>query len=45
MNSNAQKLKPVTKVESVIIDYNDSKVKAKKLTVHCEILMGIDTAW
>ena len=45
MNVNAQKLKPVAKVESVIIDYNDSKVKAKKLTVHSEILMGIDTAW
>jgi hypothetical protein len=45
MNSNAQKLKPVTKVDSVIIDYNDSKVKAKKLTVHSEISIGIDTAW
>ena len=45
MNSNAQKLKPVTKVESVIIDYNDSKVKANKLTVHSEIPMGIDAAW
>jgi hypothetical protein len=45
MNVNAQKIKPVAKVESVIIDYNGSKVKAKKLTVHCEIPMGIDTAW
>ena len=45
MNSNAQKLKPVTKVESVIIDYNNSKVKAKKLTVHSEIPMGIERAW
>jgi hypothetical protein len=45
MNSNAQKLKPVTKVESVIIDYNDSKVKANKLTVYSEIPMGIDAAW
>jgi hypothetical protein len=45
MNSNAQKLKPVTKVESVIIDYNDSKVKANKLTVHSEIPMGIERAW
>jgi hypothetical protein len=45
MNANAQKLKPVTKVESVIIDYNDSKVKAKKLTAHSEIPMGIESAW
>jgi len=45
MNSNAQKLKPVTKVESVIIDYNDSKVKANKLTVYSEIPMGIERAW
>ena len=45
MNVNAQKMKPVAKVESVIIDYNGSKVKAKKLTVHSEIPMGIDTAW
>ena len=45
MNINAQKLKPVAKVESVIIDYNASKVKAKKLTVHSEIPLGIDTAW
>ena len=45
MNVNAQKMKPVAKVESVIIDYKGSKVKAKKLTVYCEIAMGIDTAW
>jgi len=45
MNSNAQKLKLVTKVESVIIDYNDIKVKANKLTVHSEIPMGIEHAW
>jgi hypothetical protein len=45
MNSNAQKLKPVTKVESVIIDYNDSKVKANKLTVHSEIPMSIERTW
>ena len=45
MNVSAQKLKPVAKVESVIIDYNDSKVKAKKLIVHSEIPIGIDTAW
>ena len=45
MNSNAQKLKLVTKVESVIIDYNDSKVKAKKLIVHSEIPMEIENAW
>ena len=45
MNVNAQKLKPVAKVEPIIIDYNGSKVKAKKLTVHSEIPIGIDTAW
>jgi hypothetical protein len=45
MNSNAQKLKQVTKVESVIIDYNGTKVKAKKLTVHSEIPIGIERAW
>ena len=38
-------MKPVTKVESVIIDYNDSKVKANKLTVHSEIPMSIESAW
>jgi hypothetical protein len=45
MNVKAQKLKPVAKVESVIIDYNGRKVKAKKLTVHSEIPMRIDAAW
>ncbi len=45
MNVTAQKLKPVAKVETVIIDYNGSKVNAKKLTIHSEIPMGIDTAW
>jgi hypothetical protein len=38
-------LKPVAQVESVIIDYSGRKVKAKKLTVHSEIPMEIDTAW
>jgi hypothetical protein len=38
-------LKPVAQVESIVIDYNGSKVKAKKLTVHTEIPMGIDSAW
>jgi hypothetical protein len=45
MNVNAQKLKPVAKVEPVIIDYNGSKVRANKLIVHSEISMGIDAAW
>ena len=45
MNVNAQKLNPVANVEPVIIDYNGSKVKANKLTVHTEIPMRIDTAW
>ena len=35
----------VAKVEPVIIDYNGSKVRANKLTVHSEIAMRIDTAW
>jgi hypothetical protein len=45
MNLNAQKINQVAKVEPIIIDYNGSKVKAKKLTVHSEIPIGIDTAW
>ena len=36
---------PVAKVEPIIIDYNGSKVNAKKLTVRSEIPMGIDIAW
>jgi hypothetical protein len=35
----------LTTVEPVILEYNGSKVKAKKLTVHSEIPMGIDAAW
>jgi hypothetical protein len=42
---NAQKLHPSTSVESVLIDYNGKRVKAKKLTVHSAIPMAIDTAW
>jgi hypothetical protein len=38
-------MNPVTKVDPVIIEYNGNKVKAKKLTVHSEIPMGIDAAW
>jgi hypothetical protein len=45
MNANSQKLNPVTKVESFFIEYNGSKVKAKKLTIHSEISVGIDSAW
>jgi len=45
MNVNAQKLKPVAKVETVNIDYNGRKVKARKLTVYTEIPIRIDTAW
>lgn len=45
MNGNAQELNPVAKVESILIDYNGSKVKAKKLTVHSKIPISIDTAW
>lgn len=45
MNLNAQKINQVAKVEPIIIDYNGSKVRAKKLTVHSEISIGIDTAW
>jgi hypothetical protein len=41
----AQKLHPSARVESVLIDYNGKKVKAKKLTVHSEIPIEIDTAW
>ena len=45
MNLHAQKINQVAKVVPIIIDYNGSKVKAKKLTVHSEISIGIDTAW
>ena len=45
MNLHAQKTNQVAKVEPIIIDYNGSKVRAKKLTVHSEISIGIDTAW
>ena len=38
-------MNPLTKVEPVIIEYNGSRVKAKKLTVHSEIPMGIDASW
>jgi hypothetical protein len=38
-------MNPLTKVEPVIIEYNGSRVKAKKLTVHSEIPMGIERAW
>jgi hypothetical protein len=37
MNLHAQKINQVAKVEPIIIDYNGSKVRAKKLTVHSEI--------
>ncbi len=45
LNPSAQKLKPTAKVESVIIDYQGKKVKAKKLVVSSEIPIGIDKAW
>ena len=38
-------MNPLTNVEPVIIEYNGSRVKAKKLTVHSKIPMGIDAAW
>jgi hypothetical protein len=42
---NAQKLHPSARVESVLIDYNGKKIKAKKLTVHSEVPIDIDAAW
>ena len=45
MNLQFQEINPFTKVEPVFIEYNGSNVKAKKLTVHSEIPMGIDAAW
>lgn len=45
MNLHAQKINQVVKVEPIIIDYNGGKVRAKKLTVHSENSIGIDTAW
>jgi len=41
----SQSMKPVARVESIVIDYNGTKVKAKKLTVHSEIPIQINTAW
>lgn len=45
INVKAQKLKPVAKVEPVIIEYHGNKVRAKKLTIYSEIPMQIDSAW
>ena len=45
VNLNAQKIHPSFSVESVFIDYNGKKVKAKKLIVHSEIPMEIENAW
>lgn len=42
---NAQKIHPTARLESVFIDYNGKKVKAKKLIVHSEIPMEIEDAW
>ena len=42
---NTQKLYPIASVETEVIDYNGSKVKAKKLTVYSEIPIEINTAW
>jgi hypothetical protein len=36
---------PLAKVETILIDYNGKKVKAKKLIVHSEIPLGVATAW
>lgn len=36
---------PSASVESVLIDYNGKKAKAKKLTVRSEIPMEIKNAW
>lgn len=40
-----KKLHPIARIESVLIDYEGKKVKAKRLTVHSEIPIRIDTAW
>ena len=44
-NAYAQIMNPVANVESILIDYNGCKVRAKRLTVHSEIPIRIDTAW
>lgn len=44
-NGNAQKNKPFAKIERVLIEYGNKKVKAKKLTVNSEIPMEIHNAW
>jgi len=45
MNLNGQMMKSVSKVESLIIDYNGRKVKAKRISVNTEILIDINKAW
>jgi len=36
---------PVANVESVLIDYNGKKIKAKKLIVRSVLPMNIDKVW
>lgn len=42
---NTQKLYPKASVETEVIEYNGKMVKAKKLIVHSEIPIEINTAW
>lgn len=41
----AQKNKPNTRVERLVIEYKDRKVKARQLTVSSEIAIDLDSAW
>ena len=38
-------MKPISKVESFIIDYNGRKVKTKRISVNTELLIDINKAW
>ena len=38
-------MKPISKVESLIIDYNDSNVKAKRVSVNTELRIDLNRAW
>jgi hypothetical protein len=45
VNSSAQQIKPITKLETVYIDYNGREVKARTLLVQSRIPMSIKDAW
>lgn len=44
-NGYAQNNKPTSKIERVVIEYKEKKVKARQLTVSSEIPMDLESAW